>query len=103
MKFKWVFRNKFAADGSPLKYKARLVANVDSQVQGINYNDTFAPVAKMDSQTGFFPDWFLLSWLFAILDHLLHLHMSVDLIQPSDNTFQQLEDLSHKGHTQTEI
>src|SRR5713101_7790223 len=46
---KWVYKTKFAADGSPLKYKAILVAKGYSQVHGINYNETFAPVAKMDS------------------------------------------------------
>ena len=36
-------------DGSHLKYKAILVAKGYSQVHGIEYNETFAPVAKMDS------------------------------------------------------
>ena len=49
MKCKWVFKTKFAADGSPFKYKAILVAKGCSQVHGIDYNETFAPVAKMDS------------------------------------------------------
>ena len=39
----------FPADGSPLKYKEILVDKVYSQVHGIDYNETFAPVAKMDS------------------------------------------------------
>ena len=33
---KWVYKTKFADDGSPLKYKARLVAKGYSQVHGID-------------------------------------------------------------------
>ena len=46
---KWVFKIKFASDGSPLKYKEILVAKGYSHVHDIEYNETFAPVAKMDS------------------------------------------------------
>ena len=49
VKCKWVFRTKIDADGSDIKYKARLVAKVFSQVQGVDYTETFALVAKMDS------------------------------------------------------
>ena len=49
VKCKWVFKTKFDADGSPLKYKARLFSNGFSQFQGIDYNKTFVPVTKMDS------------------------------------------------------
>ena len=46
---KWVFKTKFAADGSPLKYNSILVSKGYWQVHGIVYNETFALVAKMDS------------------------------------------------------
>ena len=46
---KWVFQNKVAADGSTYKYKARLVEKCFSHVQGVDYHETFPPVAKMDS------------------------------------------------------
>ena len=49
VKWKWVFKTKFSVDGSPMKYKSSLVAKGFSQFQGIDYNETFAPVAKMDS------------------------------------------------------
>ena len=46
---KWVYKTKFSAGGSHLKYKARFVAKCYSHVHGIDYNETFVPMAKMDS------------------------------------------------------
>ena len=42
VKCKSVYKNKFCFDGSPMKYKESLVDKGFSQVQGIDYNDTFA-------------------------------------------------------------
>lgn len=46
---KWVYKIKMGSYGVTYKYKARLVAKCFPQVQEIDYTDTFAPVANMDS------------------------------------------------------
>ena len=46
---KWVFKHKMDENGDVVRFKARLVARGFSQVYGIDYMDTFAPVAKLAS------------------------------------------------------
>jgi hypothetical protein len=46
---KWVFKAKKDAAGNIACYKAWLVAQGFSQIGGINYDDTYTPVAKMAS------------------------------------------------------
>jgi len=46
---KWVYRTKLNADGSINKHKVRLVVKGYAQISSMDYSDTFAPVARLDT------------------------------------------------------
>jgi hypothetical protein len=46
---KWVFRNKQDKHGAVTRNKARLVAKGYSQVEGLDFGETYAPVARLES------------------------------------------------------
>jgi len=46
---KWKFRNKLNEQGEVIRNKARIVAQGYSQQEGIDYIETFAPVARLEA------------------------------------------------------
>jgi hypothetical protein len=47
---KWVFKLKKDETGEVIKHKARLVAHSFVQQEGIDFDDAFMPVARMESE-----------------------------------------------------
>ena len=46
---KWIFRNKTNDEGNVIHNKAHLLAQGYSQMEGVDYDETFAPVARIES------------------------------------------------------
>ena len=46
---KWVFRNKTGSNGIITRNKARLISKGYSHQEGIDYNETYAPVARLEA------------------------------------------------------
>jgi hypothetical protein len=46
---KWLFKEKFNEQGKVEKHKAQLVAKGYSQVEGIDFGESFSPIAKLTS------------------------------------------------------
>ena len=45
----WIFHNKTDEEGNVIRNKARLVAQWYSQMEWVDYDETFAPIARMES------------------------------------------------------
>ena len=46
---KWVFKNKQDQDGLVVRNKARLVAHGYTQVEGLDFGETYAPIARLEA------------------------------------------------------
>ena len=46
---KWIFKNKSDEHGTVIRNKSRLVAQGYTQVEGINFDETFAPITRLES------------------------------------------------------
>jgi len=66
--FRWVFTLKYRPDGSVDRYKARLVAKGYTNTYGIDYFETFSPVARMNSIRIMFSVIVNFSWSLFQLD-----------------------------------
>ena len=46
---KWIYKNKSDESGNIVKTKVRLVAKGYAQIEGVDFKETFAPVARLES------------------------------------------------------
>jgi hypothetical protein len=95
---KWVYKVKHNSDGSISRYKVRLVAKGYAHTHGIDYEETFAPVAKMATVRAVIAVAASRGWVLHQMDvknAFLHgeLQEEVYLDQPPG-----YEDMSHPNH-----
>lgn len=66
--FKWLYKTKYNPDGSVERYKSRLVILGLWQIYGLDYAETFAPVAKMTTVRALLAVAAMQGWLTIKMD-----------------------------------
>ncbi|GJY85916.1 ribonuclease H-like domain-containing protein [Tanacetum coccineum] len=88
----WLFKHKFHADGTLSRYKARLVAHINSQQLGVDFDETFSPVVKPATiRTGS-----QVAYLLIYVDDII-------LIASSSVLLRQIIDSLHKEFDMTDL
>ena len=99
---KWIFTLKRNGDGEVIKYKARIVAGGHRQRAGIDYKETFAPVAKFGSlrillTLAAINDWegeqgdIVTAFLYGDLDEVIYMTPPDGIIRPPGKDLWRLK------------
>lgn len=73
IKTKWIFKTKRGTDGNVIRHKARLVAKGYSQQYGIDYDSTYAPVVRNESNRFLIALAFVTAFLQGKLDEEIYI------------------------------
>ena len=103
MGLKWVFKLKKNSNGEIIKHKARLVAKGYTQQQGVDFDEAFAPLARLDTVCVILAVAANRGWQVDHLDVKLaflngELHEEVYVAQPEGYVVQGKENFVYKLH-----
>jgi len=97
---KWIFKTKRNSDGSVKKFKARFVARGFSQVHGIDFNETYSPVAQRSTLRMFLAVIAMFGWNVEQSD-VGNAYLNSDITEGNDNIeaiyVEQPEGMEQRG------